>query len=225
MEVDTVAAERSHDAIAAWVAAAMDGHAPCLLGLDAPLGWPQGLAESLRDHAAGSPIAAGVNDIARRHTDNVIAEAIGKRPLDVGADRIARTAHATLALLADVRGRLSAAVELAWTPGRPQGAGALEVYPGGTLAARGLSARGYKRGDGARAAREALLDRLAPEWTVPDVARDKMLGSEHLFDAALCVLAAADFARGEVIAPDDADRALARREGWIWVKQPGPTRT
>src|SRR5437016_7332440 len=42
----------------------------------------------------------------RRVTDDVIYERLGKRPLDVGADRIARTAHAALRFLEELRGFL-----------------------------------------------------------------------------------------------------------------------
>jgi len=45
-----------------------------------------------------------------------------------------------------------------------------------------------------------------------------MRSSDHLLDAALCCLGAADFMRKQVIAPEDLPRA--RREGWIWVSPP-----
>jgi hypothetical protein len=48
---------------------------------------------------------------------------------------------------------------------------------------------------------------------------------QHLFendvdilDAVLCVLAGVDFLKGEVLFPKDM--ALARKEGWIWVRDP-----
>jgi hypothetical protein len=42
--------------------------------------------------------------------------------------------------------------------------------------------------------------------------------SPDVRDAVVCTLAGADFLAGRVMAPDDL--ALARREGWIWVRQP-----
>jgi hypothetical protein len=50
---------------------------------------------------------------------------------------------------------------------------------------------------------------------MPDEVAARMRASDHLLDAALCCLAAADFLRGDVISPDDL--SLAEREGWIWV--------
>ena len=46
----------------------------------------------------------------------------------------------------------------------------------------------------------------------------EILSDKNIFDAVLCVLAAADFVKGDVIRP--TNRALAKKEGWIWVKSP-----
>ena len=43
----------------------------------------------------------------------VVRDRIGKQSLDVGADRIARTAHAALQLLHELRGRLGKPIPLA----------------------------------------------------------------------------------------------------------------
>jgi hypothetical protein len=52
-------------------------------------------------------------------------------------------------------------------------------------------------------------------------ARRSAVAVDHAFDAVLCCVAAADYARGHVIPPDDDP--LARQEGWIWVRPlPGP---
>jgi hypothetical protein len=42
--------------------------------------------------------------------------------------------------------------------------------------------------------------------------------SADLVDAAVCVLAGADFLSGRAMGP--ADRTLAEREGWIWTAAP-----
>ena len=70
-----------------------------LLALDAPLGWPAGLSSALQGHSAGSMVPATANEMFRRVTDNEIYRRLGKRPLDVGADRIARTTRAALEVL------------------------------------------------------------------------------------------------------------------------------
>lgn len=63
--------------------------------------------------------------------------------LDVGADRIARTATAALSLLAQIRVLTKQAIPLAWSPEIAKHS-AIEVYPAGTLTAYGLPNGGYK---------------------------------------------------------------------------------
>jgi hypothetical protein len=57
-----------------------------LIAIDAPLGWPKPLAETLIKHRAGMPIETPANAMFRRNTDLFIQTRLGKRPLDVGAD-------------------------------------------------------------------------------------------------------------------------------------------
>ena len=54
---------------------------------------------------------------------------------------------------------------------------------------------------------------------MPGSVAAELVRSDHLLDAGVCTLAAADFVSGEVIAPVDLRRA--KREGWIWVREPG----
>ena len=200
------------EAIVDWLG---DSAEPALLALDAPLGWPAPLAEVLQSHQAGQHLPGEANRLFRRHTDRVIRERIGKQSLDVGADRIARTAHAALGLLDELRSRLGDPIPLAWSV-PTSGRHAIEVYPAATLAAHGIDARGYKAASG-RGQRDRLLQamdrRIEVRPAIPDVDR----GSDGL-DAALCVLAAHDFLTGSAIAPDD--RTPHRTEGWIWVRDP-----
>ncbi|PWH13747.1 MAG: hypothetical protein DDG60_09800 [Anaerolineae bacterium] len=69
---------------------------PALLAMDAPLGWPATLGQSLFHHQAGETIEINSDTLFRRETDRVVKRLVGRQPLDVGADRIARTAHAAL---------------------------------------------------------------------------------------------------------------------------------
>ena len=73
-----------------------------LLAVDAPLGWPARLSPALAEHRAGDLITDDPALMFQRDTDRFIHQTLAKRPLDVGADRIARTAHAALRLLAMV---------------------------------------------------------------------------------------------------------------------------
>ena len=196
-----------------WVNAAVRP----LLALDAPLGWPSPLADVLAQHRAGNPLPRERNALFRRQSDDVVAERLKKRPLDVGADRIARTAHAALELLRELRWATGLELPLAWRPGWPVEASVIEVYPAGTLKAHGLLSSGYK-GHGRRQARQGIVEALRPLIEVPDPIVEGMLESDHIVDAVVCAVAGADFLRGEVMEPEDLE--LARKEGWIWVRIP-----
>lgn len=202
-------------ALDAWLASHARGPR-VLVALDAPLGWPAPLGEALAGHEAGAVLRGTRDALFQRDTDRVVHRLTRRRPLDVGADRIARCAHAALALLDRLRAATGAAIPLAWTPGSPDGAACVEVYPAGTLARRGWPASGYKGADG-RAARAAILARLAGAITLTPQVRATARVSDHALDALLCVLAGADFVRGDVIAPTPAELRVARREGWIWL--------
>ena len=92
------------------------GQRPCLLAIDAPLGWPSDLGPALSQHAAGVPLAVQANKLFRRNTDRFVKDRTGQQPLDVGADRIARTAYWALTLLGDLRRTTNADIPLVWAP-------------------------------------------------------------------------------------------------------------
>ena len=181
-----------------------------------PLGWPVGLGQDLRPHQAGAPIHLDANSMFRRLTDKAVKQSTGKLPLDVGADRIARAALAALGLLEGLREATGLPIDLAWQSPLDAGIHAIEVYPGATLAAYGIDARGYKTRDG-RVARLALLDFLGKHLGLPPTAPSWRAMTTAL-DAALCVLAGLDFLRGRAVTPDDLHTAV--KEGWIWVRRP-----
>jgi predicted RNase H-like nuclease len=200
----------------AWLADRLTKDEPCLIGVDAPLGWPVGLAAALGTHRAGDPVAASADRLFRRRTDQAIQERLGKRPMDVGADRIARTAHAALALLGALAERSGSAIEPAWSEHEWSSPAVAEVYPAATLTALGLRASGYKGAD--TAARAALIQTL-PDWVLlPEPAREAAISSDHVADAVITLVAAADFLAGRCPGPDEPERAY--QEGWIWVREP-----
>lgn len=205
--------EKSHDLITAqlsnWVAQAPR----TLIALDAPLGWPVDLAKALADHQAGNTLNVPANNLFRRATDRFIADKVGKTPLDVGADRIARTAHAALALLNRLRQATQLPIPLAWDEDFDESVGAIEVYPAATLRAWGMPSAGYKRSD-QRSEREAILQGLQAQMDTR-AGQDAMLGNSDMLDAAVCVLAGRDFLEGRAFKP--SDHVTARTEGWIWV--------
>jgi hypothetical protein len=97
--------------------------------------------------------------------------------------------------------------------------GVIEVYPAATLRARGLAGAGYKaKTHAGRRARSELLKRLGAELVL-GVTHDLLIEDPNQFDALLCVLAGADFARGLCVAPTDL--TLAKQEGFIWFRSNG----
>lgn len=205
------------DRVANWLGQAFDTEV--LSALDAPLGWPWPLADWLSGHEAGAPVErSDANALFRRTTDLRIKSKVGKQPLDVGADRIARTAHAALAGLAWLRAKSGRAIPLAWRVGQPSGVAAIEVYPAATLKAHSLPFQGYKdRSTAGEDLRRDILGRLANVEMRPDC-RTFVASNADGLDAVVCALAALDFVTGKVMPPDDLH--LARKEGWIWCKEP-----
>ena len=202
------------DIVADWIHSHAD---PTLIAMDAPLGWPRALGQALATHRAGQGVDIPAHDLFRRHTDVFIKKTIGKQPLDVGADRIARTAHSALELIATVARRLDDTIALAWTPD-VTGIAAIEVYPAATLAAHGIDARGYKTADG-HAARQRIVETLQTHMgistDIPGIAK-----RSDALDAMICLLAAQDFLAARAIAPPDG--IPVEREGWIWVREITP---
>ena len=207
------AGESAAASVSHWIA----GQPQFVLALAAPLGWPERLGGALSGHSAGEPLCESADALFRRETDKLVHKAVGKQPPDVGADRVARTARAALALLSDVRALARQPIPLAWQQARESGA--IEVYPAATLLAHGVSSTAYKAGTTqGRKARADILERLSAHALI-NVARDVMIQDANLFDAMLCVLAGADFAQGLCVEPLHPDRA--RKEGHIWFRGTG----
>lgn len=193
----------------------LNGAARALIAMDAPLGWPRALGDNLREHDAGQMLDSRPNELFRRATDRFIKAEIGQQPLDVGADRIARTAHAALSILDRLRKGTKEPVPLAWNARFSERIAAIEVYPAATLRARGIRYRGYKKARD-RTARAEILEAMGREMKLCEF--EPMLANADALDAAVCVLAAWDFLSGRCLAPNDAE--TARREGWIWCVDP-----
>ena len=113
-------------------------------------------------------------------TDVEIKQRLGKQPLEVGANLIARTAVAALMLLDEIRRSTWRPIPLAWAPKETERWRAIEVYPAATRIAHGAPDIG-----GSLEGLDELLDCSA---VLPALAQ-----SEDTVDAAVCALAAADF--------------------------------
>lgn len=202
-----------HEVIGQWLRGTTRG----LIALDAPLGWPLLLAEMLSGHRAGERLVGRPDQLFHRHTDEFVRTSTGQKPLEVAADRIARTAHSSLDLLDRIRTHTGSEVPLAWSSDIGPGLHAIEVYPAATLVAHRLPSRQYKQ-PAETASRIRILDGLRDRIEL--VRHETLLASKaDALDAAVCVLGALDFLAGDVMYPDVGDH-IARKEGWIWVRKP-----
>lgn len=199
--------------VVAWI---RGGVGPVLVALDAPLGWPERMGSVLGAHRAGLAVSVPSNELFRRETDRFIQRTFGNTPLDVGADRIARTAHAGLRILEELRRELDVSLELAWLGEEWDGVRVIEVYPAATLVSHGLRSAKYKKDVDLRE-REEMVTCVSAHISLP-VDKSKLSKNADALDASICLLAAQDFLRGRALPP--ADRVVAEREGWIWVAEP-----
>lgn len=100
--------------IAKMVFEMCQNHNKCLIAFDAPLGWPKEMGRELVNHCAGDSLIVGDKVLFRRETDRFIKRMIGKQPLDIGADRIARTAYTALKILRELGEYSGNPIPLAW---------------------------------------------------------------------------------------------------------------
>jgi hypothetical protein len=187
-----------------------------LLALDAPLGWPVDLGHELHNHMAGGTISSSADSLFRRKTDLFVKLKINKQPLDVGADRIARTAKAALDLINDIRKMTGLTIPLVWNSSFKEFAGIIEVYPAGTLVSHGFHNSNYKKKDQIKN-REEIFKELATRMSFNTIDMSEALHDANVLDAIVCVLSGYDFLNNEAYAPDD--KSSAEKEGWIWVKK------
>ena len=186
-----------------------------LITLDAPLGWPYDLGQALFTHEAGQLIKIKPNQLFRRGTDRFIKSKIGKQPLDVGADRIARTAHNAITLLDEIRTKTDKPIPLAWENSSLDEIYAIEVYPAATLLVHNIDVPGYKQKDNDQA-RNAIIEQLKEYIELP-IDTSMIRRYDHVLDAVICVLAGMDFISGNTYHPENLE--LAKKEGWIWVRK------
>ena len=186
-----------------------------ILAIDAPLGWPEDMGNALSQHLAGQSISVESNLLFRRETDRFIKKTLGKQPLDVGADRIARTAHAALKIIGELQLAMNSIIEMAWNPEKLTGLSIIEVYPAATLQCYGIRSSRYKAKE-QKDERDEILNGLS---NVIDIQCDlqQMRQSADVLDSAVCLLAAKDFLNNDVHFPTNFKKA--EKEGWIWVKK------
>jgi predicted RNase H-like nuclease len=182
-----------------------------LLAIDAPLGWPSDFARTLSIHEAGNPVQfdGEMDDFFSRLTDRVVQQELGKRPLEVGANLIARTAFGALRLLKELREGAQLEIPLAWQQGEIIVTSVIEVYPASTMRALGIRSEDYRRSSGVKALNVEPLSKES---------QTRVENSPHALDAVICLAAATDFLAAKCIPIPDVEKA--HKEGWIWVRQP-----
>lgn len=182
------------------------GRERVLVALDAPLGWPDAMRTELAAHSAGRPLATGRQRTFSRVTDRFVHREAGHKPLDVGADRIAKTAHWALNFLEQLREAVREEIPLAWVPGEVRGVMAIEVYPAAERVVRDLH----------KADAEKTLTDLNRSVANLQAHKDVLCESDHLLDAVLCVLAGAAFLNETSVPIPSEHVSVSRGEGWIW---------
>ncbi|MEG3638033.1 DUF429 domain-containing protein [Magnetococcus sp. PR-3] len=191
---------------------------PLILAMDAPLGWPFPFMNQLFHHQAGEPLQGSANDLLRRMTDKVVRQHLGKTPLDVAADRIARTAHEALRMIGLIRSS-HPEVAMLWHPAETPKIGLLETYPAAVIRQRGYASQGYKKEDAhAKQTRLQMVKAVAEEIDMPAHLHTVMSQTDHDLDALLCLLATKDFLQGKALPPPKDHLAQIKKEGWIWFQ-------
>lgn len=155
-----------------------------------------------------------------RETDFVIWGEF-KKPLEVGASLIARTAASALELLENLRKSQNLDIPLAWEMGDISETCVIEAYPAATLLARGITLSEYRKGKVGETRRLQIIDNLNRPYDleIQNSQIAQTANSPDSLDAVVCVLAGADFLMGKCIPIPDKLRDIARKEGWIWVRK------
>ena len=200
--------------IAETIHSYIKGGEKVLIAIDAPLGWPQNLGIFLQGHKAGGNLNIDAHNLFRRETDKFVKRKIGKQSLDVGADRIARTAYAALAIINDLRYMTNSEISLAWDKNFNEKVSVIEVYPAATLISYGIPSSGYKEKNQHNARREIINEVVHYVQKSCDLSKAEQ--DANILDSIICILAAKDFLTGKVHYPESLE--VAKKEGWIWIK-------
>lgn len=215
MELKEVTIGNNNISIAEIIYNWIDLDKKLLIAIDAPLGWPKGMSDMLCSHNAGDNINLSSNDLFRRETDKFVKKKIGKQPLDVGADRIARTALSALKIINDLSHLIKKPIKLGWDNLNFNEVYCIEVYPAATLDCYGIVSRSYKDKKH-NLIRKEIIHKLKNHLNISEGISIIEENADAL-DSTVCLLSAKDFIEGNVYYPVYED--LAKKEGWIWVRR------
>ena len=185
------------------------------IGIDVPLGWPEGFVTALTSHHRGAPWPSlGRDPLRYRATDLFVQRQTGRWPLSVAASLLAIPTMRAAALL-------TTAAEGGGPINRVGHDKVVEVYPAAALRRWGLRADKYK-GPKRRDARQRLVNDLLARarWLKPpEDAITRCVADDNKFDALIAALVARAAAKGLCDAIPSEDAVVAEREGWIALPQ------
>ena len=217
--------------VADWIREGCRRKTCVLIAIDAPLGWPHAMKEHcFTSHKAGHALEISADRLFSRETDRQVRKRIGRKPLEVGANLIARSALGALNFLQELNSRLngrdSPPLPLAWSPrDLKRGPCVVEVYPAATMIQHGIRIdscdkyKQYKRsGENGKKARNAVIAELQQGGLWFKAGTEDIAKNDHMVDATVCVLAGLDFLTKRAVGPDFDSHALAKLEGWIWAR-------
>lgn len=187
------------------------------VGVDVPLGWPDGFVDLISAHADGvlaAPASTGREwrrTLAMRATDLMVHQRTGITPLSVSTDRIA---HAALRW-AGIEARLR---ELGLDTARDGSGVICEVYPAAALKGWSMPYRSYK-GRANPERRTAVITLLSEKFPRLDWNDFEGLcaDDDNALDSVIAGLVARHVAEGDCEEPAAEMREVVLREGWIWL--------
>jgi len=218
--VSKVVHGNSVNSVAGTISEWITENQPTLISMDAPLGWPAPLGECLHSHNAGEYVVLESDILFSRITDKIVRRKTRKKPLEVGADKIARATRSALALLNNLRALTGNPIPLLTTKPIMDGRiCAIEVYPAATLTVKGFLQPKYKDKKELQK-RRSILNSLETQLNIT-ADRNLIENNHDVLDAVICILGGVDFLLRNVIIPSKDDFEYVKKEGWIWVADPG----
>jgi len=205
---------KSIEVITEWINKCNDKFLICI---DSPLGWPESFKKQLSNHMTGNPIKIPKDSFFLRETDKIIHKELGKKPLEVTANFIARTAFSALNFLDEISKEIGNDIKLVWKLDAVYDNGVIETYPAGWLESEGIKSMGYKKNpDRIR----EIFSYIEKNSSIDlSIIRKREL-SDHELDSLICCLVGKEFLDGKCIDPFKFGITipLLTGEGWIWFK-------
>jgi predicted nuclease with RNAse H fold len=193
-----------------------------VIGVDAPLGWPEPFVLAIQAHQTFDvwPGTENRRPLTHRRTDDWVRDKGWGQPMSASADRLGSVAMRCALLQREWAKQWG-------NPAPRDGSGRLlEVYPAAALRVWGIGQPGYKGGrkdpqDPARLAREKIMSSLSSateSWLNLSAVQAGCIASDHTLDALLSAVIALAAQNGCTAKPEtEEELRLAKIEGWIHV--------